>query len=346
MLVQPDLHQQGTRIASPPRQPHDGLNVTSSVKLRRRNNRSNLDLAEKKRNRYSGGDFLVGSPTSRNHQQHEQPPNRGHEVMRKSGDWSYVSFPSHTKSPPVTPKMTPKMRPLSLMQQQTSRLTQQQQPVSLLESKVIASIIHNEANARGRHGGHKMSASAHSTPVAMQKLKGLQGETDYSSLGNDIRNGGHLRPFLEADSDVITSSSSAEEYTKLLRRRMISEVLLSKQPAPNVDIWNPTNNSERNSRDSSTKKSHNRRSQSAQGRNHLNKLNSTETQSEVWCKKDPVVVVVNNNNQKQKQTKPGLGRRSATQLELSRRKRPEDEIGELQKSKWKSQENLEPVSQS
>ena len=74
--------------------------------------------------------------------------------MRKSGDWSYVSFPN-SKSPPLTPKMTPK-RPLSMLPQTTTQHLQhqtgnlagnlnQQQPISLLESKVMASIIHNEA---------------------------------------------------------------------------------------------------------------------------------------------------------------------------------------------------------
>ena len=83
-----------------------------------------------------------------------QQPLRGQEVMRKSGDWSYVSFPN-SKSPPLTPKMTPK-RPLSMLpqtstqhlQHQTGNLAgnlNQQQPISLLESKVMASIIHNEA---------------------------------------------------------------------------------------------------------------------------------------------------------------------------------------------------------
>ena len=83
-----------------------------------------------------------------------QQPLRGQEVMRKSGDWSYVSFPN-SKSPPLTPKMTPK-RPLSMLPQtsvsnfppKTGNLAgnlNQQQPISLLESKVMASIIHNEA---------------------------------------------------------------------------------------------------------------------------------------------------------------------------------------------------------
>ena len=118
---------------------------SSSVKLRRKNRNSEFsDAAEvKRRNRYSGGEFLVGSPVSRGHVQ--QPPAASAasqiEAMRKSGDWSYVSFPS-SKSPPVTPKLTSK-RPLSLMQNH-------HQPISLLETKVMASIIHNN-QPRGHH---------------------------------------------------------------------------------------------------------------------------------------------------------------------------------------------------
>ena len=68
--------------------------------------------------------------------------------MRKSGDWSYVSFPA-SKSPPVTPKLVPK-RPLSMLPQTSHLAANLNQPISLLESKVMASIIHNEAN-RGQH---------------------------------------------------------------------------------------------------------------------------------------------------------------------------------------------------
>ena len=77
----------------------------------------------------------------------------------------------------------------------------------------------------------------------------------------------------------------------------------------------------------------NRRSQSAQGRGSKN----TETQSEVASVKS-VRSAVNPAN-----SKPGLGRRSATQMEISRRKRTEDELP-MQKSKWHSQENLDTVS--
>ena len=53
MLVQ----QPAERVTSPPR-PQD---ITSSVKLRRKNRDSSAE-AIKKRNRYSGGDFRIGSP--------------------------------------------------------------------------------------------------------------------------------------------------------------------------------------------------------------------------------------------------------------------------------------------
>lgn len=73
-------------LVQPEKRPQDGLNVTSSVKLRRKN----LESVEKKRNRYSGGDFLIGSP-ARGHSAQPQPL-RGQEVMRKSGEWFYVWF--------------------------------------------------------------------------------------------------------------------------------------------------------------------------------------------------------------------------------------------------------------
>ena len=119
---------------------------SSSVKLRRKNRHSEFadtHAEVKRRNRYSGGEFLVGSPVSRGHV-NQQPPSQV-EAMRKSGDWSYVSFPASSKSPPVTPKMTSK-RPLSLMQNHLHH-----QPISLLETKVMASIIHNNSRERGGH---------------------------------------------------------------------------------------------------------------------------------------------------------------------------------------------------
>lgn len=141
MLVQPDQQR-----------PQD---TTSSVKLRRKNRDLTAD-ADKKRNRFSGGDFLLGSPARGHmsrpyHPQMQTPASmqmQQHELMRKSGDWSYVSFPASSKSPPVTPKLSPKGRPLSLMQQQ---------PISLLETKVMASIIHNESKRGQKSLEHQVS---------------------------------------------------------------------------------------------------------------------------------------------------------------------------------------------
>ena len=58
------LVQQPTERMTSPR-PQDGLGVTSSVKLRRKNRDSSAE-ATKKRNRYSGGDFRIGSPARGN----------------------------------------------------------------------------------------------------------------------------------------------------------------------------------------------------------------------------------------------------------------------------------------
>ena len=52
----------------------------------------------------------------------------------------------------------------------------------------------------------------------------------------------------------------------------------------------------------------------------------------------------NGSSQNSSPQKPGLGRRSATQLELSRRKRNEDVEPTIQKTKWHSQEHLDKVS--
>ena len=90
-------------------------------------------------------------------------------------------------------------------------------------------------------------------------------------------------------------------------------------------------------------------SHSAQGNNR----SKSETQSEV--NNSAVLQSVKNssndksggknNNNGVSPQKPGLGRRSATQLELSRRKRNEDSdyVAPIQKTKWHSQEHLDKV---
>ena len=166
----------------------------------------------------------------------------------------------------------------------------------------------------------RLNHSSHGTPV--HNNANNEG-SDFSSLGKEVRK----------SAEHETSMQAAEEYTKLLRRRMISEVL---QKPHNNDIWQLQLNSERNSRPSkglengqAKKNKHHRRSHSAQGTRK-----SSETQSEVNVVK-PVV----------SPKKPGLGRRSATQLELSRRKRNEEDVTPaLRKMKWHSQEHLDTTT--
>ena len=68
----------------------------------------------------------------------------------------------------------------------------------------------------------------------MQKLqKNSDMSLDYSSLGSEARKNHENTP---------------EEYTKLLRRRMISEVLHNKPP--NNDIWQLQSQNEQNTRNS------------------------------------------------------------------------------------------------
>ena len=100
---------------------------------------------------------------------------------------------------------------------------------------------------------------------------------------------------------------------------------------------------------------HHRRSHSAHSNNNRSK---SETQSEVNSNSTSAAAAAaagtkNMQNQKNSsnvasspQKPPGLGRRSQTQLELSRRKRNPNEDVEptIQKTKWHSQEHLNKVS--
>ena len=95
-------------------------------------------------------------------------------------------------------------------------------------------------------------------------------------------------------------------------------------------------------------KTENYPSHSAQGNNR----SKSETQSEVNNSAALQSVKNNSSNGSGKNNagvspqKPGLGRRSVTQLEISRRKRNEDSdyAAPIQKTKWHSQEHLDKVS--
>ena len=133
------------------------------------------------------------------------------------------------------------------------------------------------------------------------------------------------------------TSSSAEEYTKVLRRKMISEVLHQKQPQ-NHEIWQlqqqkqPQPRASRPNEAKSRPSSEQRRSHSAQGKRSSAAASNVNAGAE--------------SQPKNVQNRPGLGRRSATQLELSRRKRnEEDGMGTpIRQSKWRSQEHLDQVN--
>lgn len=92
--------------------------------------------------------------------------------MRKSGDWSYVSFPHQNQqqqgltpvngAPIANNGSSPFHNgfsgsgggPASMQQQgqQHERMILSPQPTSLLESKVLASIIQNEKTSKSAHG--------------------------------------------------------------------------------------------------------------------------------------------------------------------------------------------------
>ena len=160
------------------------------------------------------------------------------------------------------------------------------------------------------------SRSVHGTPHQRRSTKDF---TSIESEASDLK--------VTSGKSEVNMSSSAEEYTKLLRRRMISEVLKGPQepiwrsPGLNSRPAEATPSPRRSEATPSPRKPAQKRSQSAQGR----KNNNAETKSEVLS--TPAAVRAR-----------GLGRRSATQMELSRRKHGCDlsEAG----AKWHSQENL------
>ena len=159
------------------------------------------------------------------------------------------------------------------------------------------------------------------------------------------------------------TSSSAEEYTKALRRRMISEVLQKSnhdiwqiQQLPNKSQPKPAASqpkqpqqphaASRMSRPSEVKRSSassridQRRSQSAQGKRSNGGGAGSSAASNVEINQSNA-----NKNKVPNNCRPGLGRRSVTQIELSRRKRTDEDVTPLRQSKWHSQEHLDQVTQ-
>ena len=303
---------------------------SASVKLRRRNKTggsgnsgpNGLNGNDKKKNRHSG-DFFYWSPSR---QLQEERKN-----MRKSGDWSYVSFPAQMNGLPTghAPlSLTPTRR--AIPEELVSPGGGLSQPTSLLESKVIASIIQNETS-RSAHG----SPVRHSSPgprcnSAMETLDrkvppplppGNPGSNPMSRrrISNDITGGlpfGGLysNPALERDMNPVLQVYERDESPHQVRSSRVKNRSSSSGPLAAIK----------------------RRSQShtRASSDNNNKSDSADSKSNGNVSKTP-----------QPSRPRGLGRRSATQLELSNRKKSQwDESGLFQtKSRWKSQEQIHEV---
>lgn len=117
-------------VGQPPKQPV----VSTSVKLRRKNRaESDLDPSEvTRRNRHSG-DFSHWSPSRRLQEERK--------LLRKSGDWSYLSFPTQQlttigkKAPPISPAKESGNASKSNLRTANS---------IVLENKVLSSLVRKE----------------------------------------------------------------------------------------------------------------------------------------------------------------------------------------------------------
>jgi hypothetical protein len=290
--------------------PLPGQASSSSVKLRRRGNRSGggnitnngMNSAGttpdpvKRKNRHSG-DFFHWSP-SRQLQEERK-------AMRKSGDWSYVGFPTGGGGGGFdSGNSTPNKRPSPISENAPPAYTRQ--PGSLLESKVIASIMKNEGNGSG------ITRSAHGSPARPSQSNGLLSPNRCTSAMEtldrkpDLGNGPHStavpgssgvsRKRISENTYSMKQPQTDSNYSMLQPPR--SMMLLQSEEQPHSSFYmNPMAD-----QDCYNSNQTNRRSQS-QGREGGNKEKVTSP-----TQKTP-------NNRRQK----GLGRRSATQMEISRK---------------------------
>ncbi len=94
--------------------------------------------------------------------------------MRKSGDWSYVGFPGsdglNISSVSSTPSKNKRPSPIS--ENPPASNNAYRQPGSLLESKVIASIMQNEGTSRSAHASpsRPLSGRSNRCTSAMETL--------------------------------------------------------------------------------------------------------------------------------------------------------------------------------
>ena len=251
--------------------------------------------------------------------------------MRKSGDWSYVGFPADfgNNRGGDSHSSTPLKRPSPISEDPHSPSTAYRQPGSLLETKVIASIMQNETG-----GGSK---SAQSSPVKPPQGFG----NSHSNRCNSAMETLDRKPDL--GNGPLTSSSPSQssgmsrkriggqaggngggaEYSMLQPRSLL---LQHEQPHSSF-YMNPMSEDYMVAQPPPT--THDRRSQS-QTREKVSSPSPAPT----------------SRNPARRQQK-GLGKRSATQMEISRKSQwveDEDEAaGGNGRGKWKSTEHLNEV---
>lgn len=268
---------------------------SASVKLRRRNRQqsSSTPDAGKKKNRHSG-DFFHWSP-SRQLQEERR-------ALRKSGDWSYVGFPDgprNTVSVVGSQALTPNKRPSPITEDPPppAAFRKQLAAGSVLESKVISSIIQHNENSLGN------SRSAHNSPIKPASGGGGRCTSAMETLDRKPEFGnGPLTSSNPASSGVSRRRINAggEEHYSMLQPRSL--LLTHEQPHSSF-YMNPMADEYATGTGSSVKT---QRTQS-QSRDATNEETTKATAADVSLSP--------RGTRRQK----GLGRRSATQTEISRK---------------------------
>ncbi|XP_059086329.1 uncharacterized protein LOC131883019 isoform X2 [Tigriopus californicus] len=320
---------------------------SASVKLRRRNKNNNNHIngpggvpptfEQKKKNRHSG-DFLYWSP-SRQIQEERR-------VQRKSGDWSYVSFPvqGHNGGGLNLNQGSP-MRDYPYQFHLRNDEPAKKPSASILESKVIASIIQNETSRSAQGTPIRRNAgSPHPPPlppprcnsametldrkpppnatpvtggVSRRKINGSGGGESSDAESNNNTNPREFGRLMSLQDDIHGGSSNLYQSIGQQGKEIYSNPMMNESPRQIA-------------RSEKTK----RRSQShTRTQNQQHSSDPFSDNRSVYSDKATPV-----------KQKMGLGRRSATQMELSRRRNwlddDENAISVEERSRWKSQEHL------
>ncbi|XP_040581739.1 uncharacterized protein [Lepeophtheirus salmonis] len=338
MLVNPSssfaVNKTGSSNGSSNAPPNPGMCLNSptgscgSVRLRRREHRSKEIDISKRQNRHSG-DISNWSPRILSPRLFKDVSDR-----RQSGDWSYVSFPS---SSPGTPKV---------FQREfiPPDVEEEQGPTSLLESKVIASILQNEGNTSSRSatGSPHRYLDRRSATQLVQTPPPPRCRSAMETLDRKLTTGS-----VGVRRKLLGSTRIEEEGLVDLHPLRHDSPILGSTTTPN---YRPVPSSK------NTVSKVKRRSQSSHYQRHEN----THRFSEVI---DTRSIQSDSNPDERKKcsssTGGGLGRRSATQMELSRRKKKSDCHSETENHhyhrsrkqqkenqdflRWKSQEHVDQL---